>query len=371
MTVWIHIGTGKTGTSSIQMFLRRNSQALRAQRYIYPRLGASRSPVHHNLMHQLRGSRRFQAQEETWEAVAELASARPGHHLVLSSEALHQANAEQVAQIRELLAPLEVRVVVYLRRQSDMLESWYLQQLKTSKLRNPSIAEFAEAIAPSLDYAAMLAPWAQCFGDAAIKVRVFEPASFVNGDLIDDFCCSIGLQAPSTSPIPGYVAIDSHNTSPGAYALALQEALRQRLKASPDSPLPAEELQFAASAILHSAMRQFPNDNRPQLLDADARQTFDAGFADSNARVLQRYLHNDRPTLFRAITPRPGNTELQADRALTQLSHDQLIDLLLGALREASQRGMQLRRERRQQSAAAHTAADLVLTADASNDCER
>lgn len=371
MTVWIHIGTGKTGTSSIQMFLRRNSQALRAQRYIYPRLGASRSPVHHNLMHQLRGNRRFQANEETWEAIAELAGERPGHHLVLSSEALHQANAGQVAQIRQLLAPFEVRIVVYLRRQSDMLESWFLQQLKTSKPRSPTIGEFADTVAPSLDYAAMLAPWAHCFGHAAVHVRIFEPASFVNGDLIDDFCCSIGLQAPSTSPIPGYVAIDSHNTSPGAYALALQEALRQRLKASQDSPLPVEELQFAASAILHSAMRQFPNDGRPGLLDADARQTFDARFANSNAHVLERYLHNDRPTLFRAAAPRPGNAELQADHALTQLSREQLIDVLLGALREASQRGMQLRRERRQQSAAAQTTAELVLTADASNDSER
>src|SRR6202022_3469950 len=57
---FIHIGTHKTGTTSIQHLLSRNSSALRQMGYYYPDAGRLElHPGHHNLAWGISGDRRF------------------------------------------------------------------------------------------------------------------------------------------------------------------------------------------------------------------------------------------------------------------------------------------------------------------------
>lgn len=57
---FIHIGTHKTGTTSIQHLLIRNSSALRERGYCYPQAGRLElSPGHHNLAWEISSDHRF------------------------------------------------------------------------------------------------------------------------------------------------------------------------------------------------------------------------------------------------------------------------------------------------------------------------
>jgi hypothetical protein len=62
MLLYIHIGTHKTGTTSIQAFLRRNSQSLARAGVFVPKAGVlDESSGHHNIAWGLRGDPRFHA----------------------------------------------------------------------------------------------------------------------------------------------------------------------------------------------------------------------------------------------------------------------------------------------------------------------
>ncbi len=89
MRLYVHIGTHKTGTTSIQSFLRRHSRSLARSGIFVPETGVlDAGSGHHNIAWGLRGDRRFSCTRGTLdELVVELAgsSAPVG---VISSEDL-------------------------------------------------------------------------------------------------------------------------------------------------------------------------------------------------------------------------------------------------------------------------------------------
>ena len=139
-TAYIHIGTHKTGSTSIQYFLFKNRQKLSEQGFLYPLSGIPKK----NLFGQHHLSAAFleHLQLNTynpnaggWEEVISEANAVPDKNIVISSEnfCLPRFDIEQIYKIREYLSHYTVKIVIYLRRQDKYLISQYRQFIGANK----------------------------------------------------------------------------------------------------------------------------------------------------------------------------------------------------------------------------------------------
>jgi hypothetical protein len=129
-TCFVHIGTHRTGTTSLQVILGRHSAELRRHNYIYPRAG--RPPEapngHHNIAWEISGDRRFRREHgSAADLVAEIRDLP--HDVILSSEDFECSafNDDRLDAFMRMIraSGFRVRVVVYFRNQVDYAESLY------------------------------------------------------------------------------------------------------------------------------------------------------------------------------------------------------------------------------------------------------
>ena len=197
----LHIGSGKTGTSSIQYFLHRHRARLATLGLLYPqtpgrtrhlRLGVYIRPddeLDRNLgWHRMAVTdpavfrRRFRRR-----LLREIDESGLSH-VLLSDEGLYGSSNAALRQLRRLTDEIarSVRLIVYLRRQDDHLISRYQQVVKVGEVRR--IEEWARPDhAKTYDYHARLTAWREEVGPAEFVVRRFERESFVEGSLHQDF----------------------------------------------------------------------------------------------------------------------------------------------------------------------------------------
>jgi hypothetical protein len=128
----VHIGTHKTGTTSLQAVLSSRHDELQQHGFLYPRAGRGPMDAHHNISMEVSGGARFRPEFGTiGDLLNEIDSTR--NDIVISSEdlcvtAFQPAFKDLVARLRR--SGLAVCFVVYLRNQIDYLRSAYFQYLK-------------------------------------------------------------------------------------------------------------------------------------------------------------------------------------------------------------------------------------------------
>ena len=209
--IWLHIGTEKTGTTSIQSFLKNNRDALvqlgtvvpvsaGRQNHLaltgYAQADATIDDV--RIAHAVRTPDEvppYRARVEQ-ELFAELADVKG--QVVLTNEHLSSRlrTRPEIARLKVLLDRIAPRttVVVYLRNQVDFLASWYSTSVKAGSIL-PMVRPLPLTVAEMMDYAKLLADWSAVFGRDNVVARRFVTADFPDGDLIADFAGVIGLDA--------------------------------------------------------------------------------------------------------------------------------------------------------------------------------
>lgn len=126
---FIHIGTHKTGTTSIQHLLSENSKILANRGWHYPRTGRLEShPGHHNIAWEISRDRRFDVRAGTIDDLLhEVNSTRSS--VILSSEDLECAlyRMDEFANFIDRLqsSGFEIVFILYVRRQADYLPRLY------------------------------------------------------------------------------------------------------------------------------------------------------------------------------------------------------------------------------------------------------
>jgi hypothetical protein len=215
--VVLHLGTGKTGTTTIQELMRQSRSALAEQGVLYPRTpGAVRHarfglsfrsdaelagmPAWHQMRAQSpeRFRRRFGRR-----LLTEIAEAAPSM-VVFSDEALYGLSRDSVSRLRAFTDSLggQTRLVVYLRRQDDHLRSDYQQHVKTGEVRRMARWTADHDRSATYDYARRLARWEDAMAPAELVVRRFERSSFKDGSLEADFLEAAGLTGIEPTVIP-------------------------------------------------------------------------------------------------------------------------------------------------------------------------
>ena len=207
----LHIGTEKTGTTTLQHFLYANREALAEKGFgvlTFIGIGNNRRLVSYG-MHENRLNDDYftalgiitkeQKKEHDNETEAlfenELVELQKKdcHTILISSEHFHSRceNEEEIQKIKDILVEHfeEIKVLCYLRPQVDMATSLY-----TTVLRSGSKASFEEFMENHCkvdniyyNYDLLLERWSNIFGKHSIFPRIFELNKLKNKDLVSDF----------------------------------------------------------------------------------------------------------------------------------------------------------------------------------------
>lgn len=208
MTVFLHIGSTKTGTTSIQRFMAQNRELLQEHGYIYPSFAGTENHTklavygHEEGYHALdiragvRNPASRKEYREDFEMLFRYTLGEVKEHVVFSSEhcsaILH--TEKEIGLIKSLLESLgqEIKIIFYARQQGDYLASRFSTNVITGRTK-PMTFPSKNALEFNMDYYAILQRWEQVFGREAIVARVFEREKLVDGDVIKDFCSILGL----------------------------------------------------------------------------------------------------------------------------------------------------------------------------------
>lgn len=208
MTLVIHIGMQKTGTTFLQQALTTNRAKLVERGLLYPSpaagLPAGGGSAHHFLAHALLGWRVKYTPEGSFDLLADHAAAlhalladHPGTS-VISSEDFSRLNDKQVKALRALFPGDDVRILVYLRRQDLWLDALYGQALKIGQQLD--MDSFIARSRARLNYRRLLQRWGRAFGKRNLIVRPYE--GFERGGLWQDFCTALDCPDAAALLIP-------------------------------------------------------------------------------------------------------------------------------------------------------------------------
>jgi hypothetical protein len=348
----LHIGTEKTGTTSLQNFIGVNRAALLKAGVFVP---ASLSPYEVAANHerlttfaladgkitddlrvaaQVRSAEEVPAHREAItealrEEIAALPADRPIEErtLLLSNEHCQSRLVEvaEVARLKTFLAEFvrEVKVVVYLRPQHELAISLYDQALKSGYADISVLPDFSGKTQRWVnrgyfDYASLLERWAEVFGRQNLDVRIYGKSEMVNGSVIDDFVAKLGLDAEK-------LAFDRNtNISMSAERQTAMNAVNRlaRARGQPLSP------DLRSSLIDQFQQLSRGGGMRPTRQEAEA---FYQTFVLSNERVRAEFLP-EREFLFQpdfGVYPETVERPNEADAmAATIIAQQQTINTL-------------------------------------------
>jgi hypothetical protein len=216
----LHIGTVKTGTSSIQESLGRSRNALLAHHIHYPTIRPynhifTLPPIFVKDPGRIDWFRRklqpFEDKEIKVQGFArewrrEFESCRRDDDFIISAEHLSAAFfvEEAVQRLKEFVEPYfeKVTIIAYIRHYDSWIPSEVQQSIKNGfSARNDIFAmvQNLQNCPPLMSYQKSLQKWVNVFGREAVVVRPFNPRSFYRNSLLSDFFHACGLPADDIS----------------------------------------------------------------------------------------------------------------------------------------------------------------------------
>jgi hypothetical protein len=257
MKAIIHIGTPKSGTTTIQSFLALNRLALRDQGIRYepydPRnvaqleLGltgvvrAGQTVTAPNKLHALGVTASADSQRayvDRFEAMLHDNVAKwPEHTYLASSEQIHSwlSSPPRIRALHETLLRHfdEVRYVVYYRPQEEFMLSTYSERIRRGEIL--TFDEHFNQRLEKMDFGRKAAMWARIVGQENLTVRLLDRGVMLNGDLLDDFCATVGIdRTPLQEPPRMNVSLTAEEMR---LYLKLGKRIPARLKSGAPSPV--------------------------------------------------------------------------------------------------------------------------------------
>ena len=227
MKLIVHIGQSKTGTTSIQRYLRKNQEAILRQGFLYPasHLGGPNHailtvPLFRKVQRSLvaRTGKNYEAALETsyeaWESVARQVRDAQPDTVILSSEFLFNVRNPQllVDLIRKYIGDVrDLTFIAYLRMRSQHYPSAMQQKLKASH-KIPHLDAARSPVTQLESYSTI----------GEVVARKFARDQLKNGDVTEDICDVLGIKTAGFKDIPAEA-----NTSVSAEGIILLQEYRE------------------------------------------------------------------------------------------------------------------------------------------------
>ena len=321
MRIILHIGTEKTGTSSIQKFCLDNRRQLLRRGVYYPLSPADHLGNHVKLsayfqnggwVRHLRRDlgiitsqqlKRFR-KHFLFHLTGELS-----HHtdktVLFSNEHLSMCHDDdEIANLAGLLREFtnDIKILVYLRRQMDKHATLHATRIVRGEPGLKLDLTPAHLTAPNFDYLSMLDRWARVFGKRNVTVRPFERQQLVDGDVVKDFIDVLGLEGE-------FVFSREQNKRPSTECIQFLEHMSKYLpRILDDIPHPyrrniGEKVKTVTEGEPYTC---------PQF------RKYESHFEKPNTEIARKYLGREDGVLFTA-TPGADDEEappLTVERAI-------------------------------------------------------
>ena len=219
-TIYLHIGTPKTGTTSIQSYLAIHEEHLRQDGYLVPKSSRYNRKNHtllsnyclkknhitqmniRNGIDSIERLERFRA--DFYHDFREEIRQFEGSGVILSSEQCYEnfLSIDDVKELKHLFEDLydEIKIIVYIREQAEMLCSIYSTRMKGGKTYTMlSPRQFSRL--GTFDFNQRLMLWEEVFGIENIVLRIFDKEVLVENDVVSDFCKAINIPRYAFAPI--------------------------------------------------------------------------------------------------------------------------------------------------------------------------
>lgn len=211
MKIFLHIGTHRTGSTSIQRFLASARDILARNGVLYPQTGRpdtdwSNQYGHHRLAYAAKTSDSFN--HGLWQSLVREIENFRGNKVIISSEEFEQCNKKECKKIAQILSGHTIRIILYLRPPLELLRSKYRNRQKMGTC-TVSFHEFAQRIAPQCNYLRLLTRWQECGESVSADIRLFDKVKKSPG-LEASFAETVGIDFEVVRSFVGPPA----NTSP-------------------------------------------------------------------------------------------------------------------------------------------------------------
>lgn len=312
--IFIHIGTHKTGTTTIQHALRQANREGNSTNWHFARTPRAAKKMMRASFHDLELVRSFR--KDFLRALKHVG--REDKTLIFSSEALsgwpdsgYQNSAYLASMLREATADHEVQVIIYLRRQDDFVESMYTQNIhQGDSVEFPDFLAGFQGPGP-LMYSRIVNDFIENFDRQNIIVRSYHDAT--RKGLLKDFGELVG--------VAGLSKVESERKNPSYSRDALEIA---KLSNSNLNTVQKRQLRLALQKVMSKAYgEQF------SLFSKQEREAFLQRFADDNRQIVDRYLPDDVEIAFSAVSVH--NTAPSE----SQMDHDQISRLVVELMSQA------------------------------------
>lgn len=291
--LYIHIGTWKTGSTTIQYNLNLFKEKLKTENIIY-------LSENDKIVTDDRIIRNFEKVEDDYVAgsrkkLKEIIQRYEGHNfkLVASAEEFSGDpftgfnNVSAVAQnLKEITAGLnlDIKIIVYLRRQDDFVESLYTQSIHLGMTH--TFEEFLSTFdGDSFNWKNLVSSYSKLFGEQNIIVRRYHKKYLPNqNSLIHDFGNILGSKL-----LTEFEATHSKNKGYSRDTLEIMRLVNKELG----------DDRFQIRKLFRASNTKKPFE-KYAFFDGSERKSFYSQYVESNDYIAANYLTPQETSLFPA-----------------------------------------------------------------------
>lgn len=219
----LHIGTQKTGTTSIQRFLGLNQELLKKQKFLMPK-SLDIGNTHHRWITSiaLNAEKKdgllinlgYESKQQQLQALSiklknfreECDKSEPNSRWIITCEHLQSElqTKETIFKLKYILKEYfgKVKIILYIRDPlATTISLWSTQIKYGAKLRSLPIPShpFYEKVS---NHKKTIQNWESVFSRENITVVKFQKKDFINNDLIQDFCYRSGITYSEEFKLP-------------------------------------------------------------------------------------------------------------------------------------------------------------------------
>lgn len=299
----VHIGTQKTGSKSIQQFLSKYSSPSQGYKLHYPksgRIGVWHRPIHEELIAG-KTEKIKMAVKESIESSADLG--------IISYEDLYRLSIPQINSLYQVLG--SAKIILFIRRQDQLVNSRYNQQIKAHRVDFDSIKELESKLTdynPRFDHMLTINRWSEVFGIENVVPIIYDKHSSSVEKLLDH----IGF---SDAFVKNNAYAKNPNPALNFESLKILRLVKQLNIDKKDLP----HLVTVAHHILQDHFVDTYTNGDQYLLSFSQREKIYQHYQDSNAAVKRNYFF-DNDTLFPSLEPHEANTaDISVDMKVVQM----------------------------------------------------
>lgn len=197
-TIFLHIGSGKTGTTSIQHMLNENKKKLLENGYLYhPTNPDLKKPNHHNLVTTPFDNKMWQRDKKKYLELKNIFLNSQASTMIISTERIMGVPLYYIKHIKNLFKGMDIKIIAYVRNQVDSMPSYFLQRQKDLE------SDYKEDLETFFHHhkhhwgnevEKVLNNWLPVFGKENIFIRVYDREILTEGDICTDCAKTLGIR---------------------------------------------------------------------------------------------------------------------------------------------------------------------------------